>query len=183
MNVCFHLDNFKLSQKSPKVVGKTITCLNKEYKSIIEDGSLEMTAHRGNIHNYLGMTLDYNEGGTVKSRTIYSIDKSIAAFYKAEPRGRGIKTSVATEDLYKVDEECKKLSPDKAKMFHNLVAKTIYNTNREIPDTCTSVSLLTEGDRQPKKYDWGKIFHIMKYIRGTRDLPLILSKNGSGVLK
>ena len=32
------------------------------------------------------------------------IDGIIAAFDKADPRGRGVKTSAAPEDLYKVDE-------------------------------------------------------------------------------
>ena len=89
------------------------------------------------------MTLDYTEGITVKVNIIYYIDEIISAFDKAEPRGRGINTSDAPEDLYKVDEECDNLSPDKAKMFHNLVAKTLYTTKRASPDTCTEVDFLT----------------------------------------
>ena len=58
-----------------------------------------MIVHRGNICNYLGMTLDYTESDTVKVRMIYYIDKTIAAFDKAEPRVRGIKTIHAPEDL------------------------------------------------------------------------------------
>ena len=33
-----------------------------------------MTVHRGKIHNYLGMTLDYTEGGTIKVIMIDYID-------------------------------------------------------------------------------------------------------------
>ena len=81
------------------------------------------------------MTLNYTEGGTVKVSMIDYIDEIIAAFNKADPRGHGIKTSAAPEDLYKVDEDCENLIPDKANMFHNLVAKTLYTTNRARPDT------------------------------------------------
>ena len=56
------------------------------------------------------MTLDITEGRTVKVRMIYYINEIIAAFDKAYPRGSGIKTSAKPEDLYKVDEECEKLS-------------------------------------------------------------------------
>ena len=72
-----------------------------------------MTVHRGDIHNYLEMALDCTEGGTVKVSMIYYIDEIIAVFDKAEPRGCGIKTIYAPENLYKVDEYCEKLSPDK----------------------------------------------------------------------
>ena len=58
-----------------------------------------MTVHQGKVHNYLGMTLDYTEGGTVKFSMIYYIDEIIAAFDKAEPRGCRINTSTAIEDL------------------------------------------------------------------------------------
>ena len=66
MTVCFHVDDCKLSHKIPKVVGKTITWLNQEYESIFEDSSGEITVHQLKVHNYLGMTLDSTEGGTVK---------------------------------------------------------------------------------------------------------------------
>ena len=39
MTVCFHLDDLKLINKIPKVVGKTITWLKQECESIFEDGS------------------------------------------------------------------------------------------------------------------------------------------------
>ena len=88
------------------------------------------------------MTLDYTEGITVKVRMIDYIDEIISAFDMEEPRGRGINTSNAPEELYKVDEECENLSTDKANMFHNIVDKTLYITKWVRPDTCTPVSFL-----------------------------------------
>ena len=67
-------------------------------------------------------------------------------------------------------------------MFHNLLAKTLYTKKCARPDTCTLVSFLTIRVREPNKDDWGTLVHLMKYIRGTRDLPLVLSDNVSGVL-
>jgi hypothetical protein len=37
--------------------------------------------------------------------------------------------------------------------------------------------------RELDKEDWTKLVHLMRYIRGTRTMPLILSANGSGILK
>ena len=114
---------------------------------------------------------------------IYYINEIIYAFNKAYPRGRGIKTIATAEDLYKVDDDCEKLSPDKAEILRNLVVKTLYTTNQARPDTCTSEFLLTKIVREPKKNDCRKLVHLMKYIRGMRDLPLILSANVSGFPK
>jgi hypothetical protein len=37
------------------------------------------------------------------------VDKIINAFDKAEPKGGGTKSSAAPDDIFKVDENCKKL--------------------------------------------------------------------------
>jgi hypothetical protein len=37
--------------------------------------------------------------------------------------------------------------------------------------------------RAPEKEDWTKLVHLMRYTRGTHTMPLILSANGSGILK
>jgi hypothetical protein len=82
-----------------------------------------------------------------------------------------------------VHENCEHLKQDKAVEFHNLVAKTLYSTKRARPDTCTAIAFLTTRVRAPDKDDWNKLVHLMRYVRGTRTMPLILSGNGSGILK
>ena len=58
-----------------------------------------MTLHRVKVHNYLGMILDHTKGSNVKVNMLDYIYEIIAAFDKAEPRGSGINTSDAPEDL------------------------------------------------------------------------------------
>jgi hypothetical protein len=36
---------------------------------------------------------------------------------------------------------------------------------------------------EPDKDDWHKLCHLIKYIRGTRKLPLRLSADGSNIIK
>jgi hypothetical protein len=160
-----------------------IEYLRQEYESISEDGSGAMTVRRGKTHKYLGMTLDYTVCGQVKITMFDYLDEILTAFDKAEPKGGGTKTSAAPDSLFKVDESCEKLKKDKAVEFHNLVAKTLYSTKRARPDTCTAIAFLTTRVRAPDKDDWKKLVHLMRYIRGTRTMPLILSANGSGILK
>jgi hypothetical protein len=92
-------------------------------------------------------------------------------------------TIAAPDSLFKVDESCVKLAQNKAVEFNNLVAKTLYATKRARPDTCTTIVFLTTRVREPNKDEWTKLVPLMIYIRGTRTMPLILSANGSGILK
>jgi hypothetical protein len=47
---------------------------------------------------------------------------------RQNPREVVQRKGAAPDDLFKVGKDCKKLRPDKAVEFHNLVAKTLYAT-------------------------------------------------------
>jgi hypothetical protein len=165
MTICFHVDDCKLSHRTPKVMDQMIGWLRQEYESIFEDGSGQMTVSRGKVHKYLGMTLDYTIRGQVKIMMIDYVDEILTAFDKADPEGSGTKTSAASENLFRIDEDCEKLQPNKAVAFHNLVAKTLYATKRARPDTCTAIAFLMTRVRAPNKDDWTKLVHLMKYLK------------------
>jgi hypothetical protein len=63
------------------------------------------------------------------------------------------------------------------------VAKILFATKRTRPDTGTAISFLMTRVREPGKDDWRKLSHLMRYLRATEDLPLILSADGTGVLE
>jgi hypothetical protein len=111
------------------------------------------------------------------------VDEILTAFNKAEPKGGDTKSSTAPGSLFKVDKSCEKLNQDKAVGFHNLVVKTFYANKWASPYTCTAITFLTTRVRAPDKDDWTKFVHLMRYIRGTHMMPLILSVNGSDILK
>jgi hypothetical protein len=129
------------------------------------------------------MELDYTVKGQVKVTMLKFVEEILAAYDKADPKGAGVKTSAAPSDLFKVDDSCEKLPPDKMVAFHNIVAKTLFATKRARPDTCTAIAFLQTRVREPDKDDWKKLSHLMKYLRGTKTLPLILGSNGTGILK
>ena len=181
MTICYHVYDCKLSHRRSKFNDRMIKWLRQEYESISEDGSGNMTVTRGKVHKYLGLTLDYTVRGQVHITMIDFLEELITAFDKAEPKGGGTKTSAAPENLFKVDEDFEKLLQSNTMRFHNLVEKTLYATKRARPDTCTAVTVLTTRFRAPDLDNWDKMVHMMRYIRGTRTLPLILSANRSGI--
>ena len=183
MTICFHVDDCKVSHILPKMVTKMVAWLRQEYESIFEDGTGKMTVNRGKVHTYLGMRLDYSSPGRVMISQFEYIAEVILAFDKADPGGSGTKTSAAPTNLFRIDEDCEKLLPNQAKDFHNIVAKTLYATKRSRPDTCTAVAYLTTRVRAPDTDDWTTLAHMIKYLRGTKDLPLMLSASSTGILK
>jgi hypothetical protein len=183
MTICWHVNDIKASHVSKKVMDRMIKYLREEYESIFEDGSGAVVVSRGKIHKYLGMTLDYTVRGQVTISMFDHIDEMLTAFDKAEPKGAGTKSSAAPDNLFTVNEDCEKLSSDKIVQFHNLVAKTLYVTKRARPDTCAAISFLTTRVRAPDKDDWKKLAHLMRHVRGARKMPLILSADGTHILK
>jgi hypothetical protein len=143
----------------------------------------ELTVSLGKIDKYIGMKLDYIVPGQVKITMLDYVNEILAAFDKAEQKGGGTKTSAAPDSLFKIEEDCEKVAHAKAVEYHNLVAKTLYATKLARPDICTAIAFLTTRVREPDKDDWTKLVHLMRYIRGTITMPLILSANGSGILK
>ena len=75
-----------------------------------------------------------------------------------------------------------KLDPALAKAFHNITAKGIYVTKRARPDISLAITFLTTRVKETDIENWCKLCHMVEYLRSTRDLPLILGVNGTGVL-
>ena len=181
--ICFHVDDCKISHLDPKVNDACISILRKEYENIFEDGSGKMTVHRGKVHKYLGMTLDFTKKGKVVVTMLDYIEECLEVFDKAAPDESGTKSSAAPSNLFLVRTDSRKLSSSKAETFHSIVAKMLFATKRARPDTGTAISYLTTRVREPNRDDWRKLTHLMKYVRGTKELPLTLSADGSGMLK
>ena len=126
------------------------------------------------------MTLDYSEKGIVKLSMPKYIKETLVEFEKIMPDEKGTKSCAAPPNLFAVNDKCIKLEKSKAEQFHSLVAKMLFATKRARPDTGTAISFLMTRTTEPDLDDWNKLAHLMKYVRGTEDLPLILSATGSG---
>ena len=127
--------------------------------------------------------MDYSTVGQVNITMLDYIDEIIDAFDKSGPTGCSTKSSAATAILFKVKEYCKNINVKRAVEFHHLVVKILFSTKWARPDTCTEISFLTTRAREPDNDDWSKLVNLIKYTRGTRNPPLILSDNVSIMLK
>jgi hypothetical protein len=92
------------------------------------------------------------------------------------------KTSAASDNLFVVNENCKKISDAAAMAFHMVVAKTLYVTKKARPDTTLAIAFPMKKVRAPDTDDWEKLCHLMEYLRGDQDPPSILNGENYGVL-
>ena len=111
------------------------------------------------------------------------IAEIITAFDKAYPKGKGTKSSAKPKNLFVINEDSKKLDQDKVVESQNIVAKNLYATRRERPDTCTAITFLTTRVRSPAEDDCAKLVHLMQCLRGTINISPTLSANRSVILK
>ena len=111
-----------------------------------------MKVHRGKVHKYLGMSLDFSHKGQCCVTMYDYLDGILEAFGEAvKKHGEGYITvkkrhsvkTAAPDNLFVVNEDCKELSLEAVASFHTIVAKTLYGTKQARPDTCLDITFLT----------------------------------------
>jgi hypothetical protein len=173
--ITWHVDDIKLSHVDVKVVDDTIIWLKIIY---CED----MRVSRGKKHDYLGMDLDYSVPGEVKV-TMVDYLKMVITEFPEEITGRA--SSPATERLFTIrpDGESVLLEEKRDIAFHQCVAQLLFASARARKDIQPAVAFLTTRVREPDEDDWLKLKRLMRYIRGTIHMPLILRAESLNVIK
>ena len=69
----------------------------------------------------------------------------------------------------RTDLDFKKLPEEQAIAFYHNVAKLLFVSNCVQCDIQMSVTFLTTCMNKPDNHDWGKLKHVMKYLRGTKN--------------
>ena len=169
----FHIDDLKLSHLQQGELDKIIDQLNEVFGS---EGEL-LAASYSNIHKYLGMTIDRTLDEKVVF-TMYDYLEDILAEAPVEFDGENI-TPVNSE-LFQVDESCKRLDLPTADDFHHFVARFLYVAKRARPDLQVVVSFLCKRVKAPNVGNWKKFRRVVRYVRATIHLPLIIGSDGTG---
>ena len=159
--VCFHVDDLLITAKRKAVVEDLVKKLTQRFKTC--------KVHRGEVHPYLGMTLDFSKVGKVKV-TMEGYVTNMLDEYEID----GTAKTPATSKLYEIDESSEKLSKENAEKFHSRTAKLLYLAKRVRPDILCAVNFLTTRVQCCTKEDWLKLERVLKYINGTRELGIVI---------
>ena len=121
-----------------------------------------LTVSRGQVHDYLGMTLDFRTKGKVQINMEHYIDMMLQ---DTPEEMKGAATTPATSQLFKVnDKDQQYLGTEKKKIFVHLVMQGLYLSQRGRPDIRTAIAFLCSRLRNPDEDDYKKLTRMMQYL-------------------
>ena len=173
--ILWHVDDLKISHMDRDVVTSIIDMVGAEFGK-----EAPLTISRGKVHVYLGMTIDFSNDGKVRFSMIGYLDEILNDL---PPDMDGENTTPAASFLFDVDDDCEKLDADTADFFHHNTAKLLFLCKRARPDVQTAVAFLCTRVKAPDTDDYKKLAWVMKYLRGTIDMPLTLEADDSNIIK
>ncbi len=121
-----------------------------------------ITFEVNNQHSYLGMQVSL-EQGTVTIDMKNFVDKLIGDCVNLREY-----TSPAAKNAFLVDPKAELLNKADRKLFHTIVAKLLYLSNRARPDLLTIVSFLCTRVTKATKEDAAKLSRVLGYLKKTR---------------
>ena len=172
LTVTWHVDDLKISHVLSTVVDSFIEDLEREFGK-----ETPLSKSRGKVHDYLGMTLDFSKPGEV---TVTMIDYINMVLSHAPDDMDGTNATPAANHLFKVNSDPELLAGEQRDIFVHLTMQLLYLSQRARPDIRTAISFLCGRIQNPDMDDYKKLTRVIRYLRGTIDLPLVLSADDSG---
>jgi hypothetical protein len=169
MTITWHVDDLKILHIDPFQVTKFCQYL----ASIYGNG---LVVHRGKIHKYLGMDLNFALDGVVQVSMITYTSKVILDFPKSITTSC---TSLTGNHLFTIPDaaEAKFLPEEQAQAFHHTVAQLLFLCKHTQCNIQTAVLFLTIHIKDPDKGDWEKLKRVLQFLHGTCQMKLNLSAN------
>ncbi|CAJ1950718.1 unnamed protein product [Cylindrotheca closterium] len=164
--IIWHVDDLKISHVEQEVLDDLADKLSERYGK-----EAPLTIQRGEVHEYLGVTIDFSEKGKVK----FSMDDYVDRLLEEAPEDmKGVATSPAANHLFQVKDKPTLLDDKKAELYHHLTAKLLYLCKRVRGDIMTAVAFLTTRVSRPDEDDYAKLARCIKYLRATKYMPLTI---------
>jgi hypothetical protein len=175
ITIQFHVDDLKISHKDQSVIDAVLLDLNNEFGTTRKP----LAATTGLIHDYLGITIDYSEVNRVKF-TMYDYLEDILDEMPDDMNGTA--PTPASANLFDVDEDSTLLNEKESDFFHRTTARLLFAAKRARPDLQVAVAYLCTRVKAPNQSDYRKLARVIKYLRLTIFIPLVLGWDGTGHL-
>ena len=130
ITICVHVDDLLVTSVNAEAIEAVISLLQQKYKDLV--------VNRGAVHHYLGMVFHFTVKGKCKITMPLFITETVR-----KSGVTGVAASPATENLFVVREETRKLNEQESERFHSLVASLQYLAKRVRPDILCPVVFLS----------------------------------------
>ena len=167
MTVVWHVDDLKVSHVDTTEVEKFVQQMEETFGK-----DTPLTVSHRQVHDYLGMTLDFRTKGEVQINMEHYIDMMLQ---DAPEEMKGTATMSAASHLFKVNyKDPQFLGAENKKLFVHLVMQGLYLSQRGRPDIRTAIAFLCGRLRNPDKDNYKKLTRMMQYLCGTKGMALTL---------
>jgi hypothetical protein len=160
-----HVDDLMVTAKTDREIDGIIQELQRNYE--------KLSIQRGDVINYIGMVFNFME----KRRCKITMEGYVEDLMQVCNDIQGTARTPASDNLFKIDEKGEQLNKEKSEYFHSLTAKCLYLAKRARPDILTAVSFLVKRVNGPTVEDMKKLERVIRYIRGTKEMGIILEAN------
>ena len=148
--ITWYVNDMKMSHETQQVLDDLLALLNNEFRK-----EAPLTITQGEIHDYLGMIINYATPVKVKFKMQDFIQGVLDECL--EDLMKGALVTPAANHLFNINPDCRKLGEEKASQFHHLTVKLLYLSKRAWPDLQTVVSFLTMQVQEPDKDNYTKL--------------------------
>ena len=131
------------------------------------------------VHDYLGINIDYSNDWYVKF-TMYDFIEDVLKEARGEMNGTS--PWPADSKLFNVDPQSPRLNATDADYFHRITARLLFTCKQAQPDIQVAVAFLCTRVKAPTKEDYKKLTRVIRYLRSTIHLPLLIGWDETGVL-
>ena len=154
MTVIWHEDDLKVSHMDAGEVEKFIQQMEETFGK-----DTTLTVSRGQVHDYLGMTLDFCNKGKVRIDMEHYIDIMLQ---DAPKEMEGISNTPAAPHLFKTNsKDPQLLGTEQKKIFVHLVMQGLYLSQRGRADICTTIAFLCGWLHNPDEDDYKKLTRMI----------------------
>jgi hypothetical protein len=151
--IVFHVDDLKSSHKLKSVDNKFEKWLNSMYG---KHG--KVTATQGQVHDYLGMELDYRKQGELKINMTKYV-KNMLNDFPVKLGKKYVAKTPARDNLFNLGTGAK-LDTKRSEILHTFVAKGLFLCKRARPDVQQAILVLYTRVRDPNQADWERLMRV-----------------------
>ena len=148
MTIQFYVDDICCSHASQSEIDKMMKVTNDYFKT----DKQELTVTVGNIHEYLGITIDFSDPKLVRF-TMYDFLEDILTEADTGDDMNGEAVTPANDKLFEIDKESKELDAEGADFFHRMVARFLFVAKQTRPDIQLAVAFLCTRVKKPIQSD------------------------------
>jgi hypothetical protein len=130
-----HVDDLKISHVKQSVIDSVLNDLNNKFGT----SKKPLAATTGDVHDYLGITIDYSEHGKVKF-TMYDYVEDMLEDMPGDMKGTA--PTPASDNLFDVDEDLAALNEKELDFFHRTTVRLLFAAKRARPDLQVAVAYL-----------------------------------------